>query len=63
MYLEVSVFKLSTMQSIIYICTARRVHAAHRQMPQVFPLLQVLISTFIYRHNDVMPKNRPIAHW
>ena len=55
-YLKVSIFQLSAMQGVVYICTSWRIHAAHRQIPQVLPLRHVLYhtSTFIHcLHTDL----------
>lgn len=41
-YLKVSIFQLSTVKSIIYVCTSWRVHTAHRQIPQVLSSHHVL---------------------
>lgn len=49
-YLKVSIFQISTMQSIVYVCTSWRIHAADCELPQVLPLHHVLHHTSTLIH-------------
>lgn len=42
--LEVAVVQLSAVQGVVDVCASRRIHAAHRQLPQVLPPGRVLES-------------------
>lgn len=45
-HLKVSIVQLSTVQRVIYVCTSRRIHTAHRQQPQVLSPPHVLFHKY-----------------
>ena len=55
-YLQISIFKFSTMESIIYISTSWGVHTTDTQMSQVFSVFHVL-------KNAILLKNKKQFWW